>query len=130
MVRILAATRYSVLVLVVIQALCISSAQAAGDPEKGANAFKRCAICHSAQAGGPNKVGPNLFGIIGRKAASVMGYMYSMAMESAGFVWTEGQLISFLQHPQQVLPGTKMPFSGLSSIDDASDIVAYLNSLK
>jgi cytochrome c len=53
-----------------------------------------------------------------------------MAMESADFVWTDDKLVSFLQRPQQLLPGTKMPFSGLSSIDDASNIAAYLNSLK
>lgn len=130
MVRILAAIRYSILALIVLQVLDASSAQAAGDPEKGATIFRRCATCHSVQEGGPNKVGPGLFGIIGRKVASLSGYMYSMAMESANFVWTEDKLISFLAHPQQVLPGTKMPFSGLSNVEDASNIVAYLASLK
>jgi cytochrome c len=128
MVRILA--RYSVLVLVALLVLTASSARAAGDPEKGAKIFGRCAACHSVQEGNPNKVGPGLFGIIGRKVASLSGYMYSAAMESADFVWTEDKLISFLEHPQQVLPGTKMPFSGLPSVDDASNIVAYLKSLK
>jgi cytochrome c len=130
MVRILAVTRHSVLALVVLQVLTASSAQAAGDPEKGAKIFGRCATCHSVQEGSPNKVGPGLFGIIGRKVASLSGYMYSMAMESADFVWTEDKLISFLAHPQQVLPGTKMSFSGLSGVEDASNVVAYLASLK
>lgn len=130
MVRILAAIRHSVLALVVLEVLHASSAWAAGDPEKGAIIFRRCAACHSVQEGSPNKAGPGLFGIIGRKVASLPGYMYSMAMESADFVWTEDKLISFLTHPQQVLPGSKMPFMGLSRVDDASNIVAYLASLK
>lgn len=130
MVRILAVIRYSIFAIVVLQVLDASSAQAAGDPVKGATIFRRCATCHSAQEGGPNKIGPGLFGVIGRKVASLSGYMYSMAMESADFVWTEDKLISFLTRPQQVLPGTRMPFSGLSNAEDASNIVAYLASLK
>jgi cytochrome c len=130
MVRILAVIRYSIFALVVLQAFDASSAQAAGDPVKGATIFRRCATCHSVQEGGPNKIGPGLFGVIGRKVASLSGYMYSMAMESADFVWTEDKLISFLTRPQQVLPGTRMPFSGLSNAEDASNIVAYLASLK
>ena len=129
MVRILTITRSSVLALVVLQVLHASSAQA-GDAEKGAQAFKRCTACHSVQERNSNKAGPGLFGIIGRKVASLPGYMYSPAMESADFVWTEDRLISFLTHPQQVLLGTKMPFMGLSRVDDASNIVAYLASLK
>ena len=127
MVRVLA--RCSVLALVVLQVLHASPAQA-GDAEKGAQAFRRCAACHSIQEGNPNKAGPGLFGIIGRKVASLPGYMYSPAMEAADFVWTEDRLISFLAHPQQVLPGTRMPFMGLSRIEDASNIVTYLASLK
>jgi len=130
MVRILAAARCFVLGFVVFQVVCASSAQAAGDPEKGAKAFRRCAICHSVQADGPNKIGPNLFGIVGRRAAAIQSYMYSMALEMAAFAWTEDRLISFLQRPKQVLPGTKMSFNGLTSVDEAWDIVAYLKSLK
>jgi cytochrome c len=130
MVCILAVTRYSVLALVVLQVLHASSAQAAGDPEKGAQIFRRCSACHSVQEGNPNKAGPGLFGIIGRKVASLPGYMYSPAMESADFVWTEDKLVSFLTHPQQVLAGTRMPFMGLSRVEDASNIVAYLASFK
>ena len=127
MVRVLA--RCSVLAFVVLQVLHVSSAQA-GDAEKGVKAFKRCAACHSVQEGNPNKAGPGLFGIIGRKVASLPGYMYSPAMASVDFVWTEDRLISFLTHPQQILPGTRMPFMGLSRIEDASNIVTYLASLK
>jgi cytochrome c len=130
MVRILAAARCLVLALAALQVICTSSAQAAGDPEKGAKSFRRCAICHSVQADGPNKVGPNLFGVVGRKAAAIPGYMYSMALEMAPFAWTEDKLVSFLERPKQVVPGTKMSFNGLTSVDDALDIVAYLKSLK
>jgi cytochrome c len=129
-VRILTVIRHSILALAVLQALSASSALAAGDAEKGARIFARCATCHSIQAGTRNKIGPSLSGIVGRKVASLAGYMYSMAMESANFVWTEDKLISFLAHPQQVLPGTRMPFSGLDSVEDATNIVAYLASLK
>ncbi len=127
MVRVLA--RCSVLALVVLQVLHGSPAQA-GDAEKGEKAFRRCAACHSVQEANPNKAGPGLFGIIGRKVASLPGYMYSPAMASVDFVWTEDRLISFLTHPQQILPGTRMPFMGLSRIEDASNIVTYLASLK
>jgi cytochrome c len=129
MVRVLDVAWCCALVLLAVQLTNISSAHAAGDPEKGAKMFRRCATCHSANVGGTNKVGPNLFGIVGRKVASLSDYMYSMAMESADFVWSEDKLTVFLQHPQQFLLGTKMPFNGLNG-DDASDIVAYLKSLK
>jgi cytochrome c len=130
MVRILAAVRYIAFLFVAMQLVCTSSAEAAGDPTKGAQLFKRCAICHSIQLGGPNKIGPNLYGIMGRRAASLMDFMYSAALEMAGFVWTDDKLLSFIQRPQQVLPGTKMSFKGIPSPAEASDIVAYIESIK
>jgi cytochrome c len=102
----------------------------AADPKNGAQVFQRCAICHSNTKGAPAKIGPNLWGVVGRKAGSVAEFSYSPAMKSAGFAWTTDKLAAYAQHPQVVVPGNRMPFGGLSSAKDAADVAAYLATLK
>ena len=111
-------------------AFMATAAQASGDATAGAQVFKRCAICHSDTKGGPNKIGPNLWGVVGRKAGTAPGFNYSAAMKNSGITWTDEQLEAYLMHPQQVVPGDKMPFAGLSSHKQADDVVAYLETLK
>jgi cytochrome c2 len=105
-------------------------AHAAGDARTGAALFSRCAICHSNARGAPNRAGPNLYGVVGRKAGSNPGFSYSPAMKRAGFVWTAARLTDYLESPQRVVPGNNMPFAGIADPKQRADIVAYLASLK
>jgi cytochrome c len=113
----------------VIAFMLAPQAQAA-DAAHGAQVFQRCAICHSNTKGAPAKIGPNLFGVIGRKAGTFPEFSYSGAMKSAGFVWTTDKIAAYAQHPQVVVPGNRMAFGGLSSAKDAADVAAYLATLK
>lgn len=105
-------------------------ARAAGDPVKGGAVFDRCAICHSYRKDGGNKLGPNLFGVVGRKAGTYAGFSYSPAMKGSGITWTTERLNAYLASPQQVVPGNRMPFAGISNAGQRADLVAYLATLK
>src|SRR5882672_4115242 len=110
-----------------------SQAQAApaGDAKNGQAVFMdNCAVCHSNERGAPNKIGPNLFGVVGRKSATAPGYMYSAAMMKAGLTWDQPTLTTYLQGPQKKVPGTKMGFPGFSDPAEESDVIAYLVTLK
>jgi cytochrome c len=106
------------------------AAQAAGDAKSGADVFKRCAVCHTAEKGGGDGLGPNLFGVMGRKAATRPGFAYSAPLKKAGFVWNEANLTKWVAGPQRLVPGDKMMFPGLSSKKQQADVVAYLATLK
>src|ERR1041385_7160508 len=80
----------------------------AADANNGKAIFSRCAACHSAAKEGPNMIGPNLYGIVGRKAATKSGYSYSTAMKNSGIPWTDQRLNAYLARPQQIVPGTRM----------------------
>jgi cytochrome c len=88
----------------------------------------RCAQCHDATKGGPNKIGPNLFGVVERPRASHPGFAYSSAMKSKPGNWTYDELFKFLKSPAIDIPGTKMSFAGLRSAQDRIDLIAYLRS--
>jgi len=105
------------------------AAHAAGDAGAGKSVFHKCAICHS-PAQGQNRVGPSLFGIIGRKAGAVPGYNYSDAMKNSGKVWDAATLDTYLANPRSVVPGTKMSFAGLPDATDRANVIAYLTTLK
>jgi cytochrome c len=91
-------------------------------------ALQACIACHSTTQG-TNRIGPSLFGVIGRKAGSVPGFNYSTAMKGAGLTWTAQDLDAFIANPQQKVPGNHMPFSGLPDGKQRAEIVAYLGSL-
>lgn len=116
--------------LVAFAALVSTSALAAGNAANGAGVFDRCAICHSNTRTGGNKIGPNLFGVVGRKAGTYPGFSYSSAMASYGIVWTNAKLDAFITAPQTAVPGNKMPFGGLSNATQRADLIAYLDTLK
>jgi len=108
-----------------------AQAAAAGDAKNGALVFMdNCAVCHSNERGAPNKIGPNLFGVVGRKSAAAPGYMYSPAMMKAGLTWDAANLNQFLAGPQKKVAGTKMGFPGFSDPADQADVIAYLVTLK
>ena len=106
------------------------AAQADGNPAKGKEVFKRCVVCHNADKGGGNGLGPNLFGIVGRKAASLKDFSYSGAMRKSSIVWNEANLTKWVAGPGRMVPGTKMAFPGISSKTQQADVVAYLKTAK
>ena len=106
------------------------AANAVGDPKAGAMVFKRCAVCHTNDKGGGDALGPNLFGVVGRKAASREGFAYSGPLRKAGLVWNEASLTKWAAGPARMVPGTKMAFPGLTSKKQQADVVAYLGTLK
>lgn len=93
-------------------------------------AFASCSNCHSVAEGGPNRMGPNLFGIVGDQAGTRPGYTYSPAMAGSGVVWTEQTLDQFLAAPRDVVPGTKMAAAPVRSPEARHSIIDYLASLK
>jgi cytochrome c len=103
-----------------------SAACAAGDAAAGEAKFKVCKTCHQIGETARNFVGPELNGLIGRKAGSVSGYNYSDANRNSGLVWDEPTLAKYLRSPRDIVPGTKMAFPGLSSDDDIANVIAYL----
>jgi len=106
------------------------SAYAAGDAEAGKEVFaKKCAACHSIEAG-KNKMGPTLAGVVGRKAGAVDGYNYSEALKASGKEWTAEVLEAWVKDPKGTVPGTKMIFPGLPADADRDNLVAYLATLK
>lgn len=110
--------------------LTVNSAQAAGDPVNGKALFARCAICHKTTKDGGNGLGPNLFGVGGRKAGIAAGFAYSDAMKKSGITWTEDKLEAYIADPKGVVPGNRMAFVGLSNRSQADDVAAYLLTLK
>jgi cytochrome c len=116
--------------LAALAAAVSTSALAAGNATNGASVFDRCAICHSNTKTGGNKIGPNLFGVVGRKAGTYPGFSYSSAMQKAGFVWTDAKLDAYIASPQTAVPGNKMPFAGITNNSQRADVIAYLDTLK
>lgn len=104
----------------------MSAAQAEGDAAAGAKIFTQCAACHAVGAGAQNSVGPVLNGVVGRNAGTFPGYRYSGAMRRSGLVWDEANLTKYLRAPEQVVPGTKMAYGGITSDKDLADVIAYL----
>jgi cytochrome c len=115
-----------------IAALVLAGATAnpgyAQDAEHGKTIFKACAACHATVHA--NGVGPGLDGIIGRKAGAVPGFRYSNAMKNFDIVWDAKILDAYLESPQKVVPGNRMPYAGLKNLTDRTDLVAYLATLK
>lgn len=92
--------------------------------QKGLKVFETCAACHELHVR-QNKVGPYLYGVIGRRAGSVSDFSYSQAMKSAGFIWTRDKLRAFVLSPTTVVPGTAMGISGISE-DEVDSLMEYL----
>lgn len=101
---------------------------AAADPATGEKVFGKCKACHGVEQGGPNKVGPNLWGVVGKPKASAEGFSYSAALKGLGGEWTYEALDQYLENPKAVAPGTKMSFAGLSKPQDRAAVIAYLRT--
>jgi cytochrome c len=116
----------------VLVACLAGAARADGDPAKGKVAFVRqCAICHTVEKNGDNRFGPNLFGIVGKKAGTAPGYVYTNAFRTrANWEWTEDAIGGWMMFPATMVPGTAMAvFQGIAE-RDRDDLVAYLATLK
>jgi len=100
-----------------------------GDATAGKAVFQKCGLCHYAVEG-KVKIGPPLWGVVGRHSGSIPGYSYSTAMKNFNQVWTPQELFIYLEAPQKVVVGTKMAFAGLKSPDDRKNVIAYLETLK
>ena len=93
----------------------------------GAKVFKKCLACHSIEKGGPNKIGPNIFGVLNRKAGSISSYKYSKAMVAFGKSWSVEEMDGFLTKPRDWVKNTKMSFIGLKNAKDRAAVILYLN---
>ena len=108
----------------------LSGVAHAQDANHGRLVFNaNCAVCHSATEGTAARIGPNLFGVVGRHAGVVAGFSYSAAMRNSGIVWTTDSLQTFLRAPARAVPGTRMAFAGLHNDTQTADVVAYLQTL-
>jgi cytochrome c len=111
-------------------AVSLGTLMASADATKGAAVFKACAACHDVTKGGPNRVGPNLWGIVNRNHAAVAGFSYSEAMAAkSAEPWSYEALNEFILNPKGAVPGTKMAYGGMKKDQDRADLLAYLGSL-
>jgi cytochrome c len=93
----------------------------------GEKVFKKCAACHSITKGGANKIGPALWGVLGRKAGSLSGYKYSKGMVAYGKQWSFEEMNGFLTRPKEWVKGTKMSYAGLKNVKDRAALILYMN---
>jgi cytochrome c len=101
---------------------------ASADIKKGESSAKKCQACHTFGKGEPNRVGPNLYGVVGRPKGTEAGFDYSAAMKGKGGNWTIEDLNHFLTNPKAFVPGTKMSFAGLPRGTERADVIAFLNT--
>ena len=100
----------------------------AQDAEAGKSVFGQCRACHAVGEGAKNGVGPQLNGLIGRKAGTVEGYNYSEANKNSGKVWDEANFTTYIKDPKGQMPGTKMVYAGLKDETRIANLIAYLKT--
>ena len=105
----------------------ISALLSMGDADHGKKVFKKCSACHSVKEGGKNKIGPALYGVLGRNMAGLEDYKYSKALMDFGKSWTFDEMNSFLIKPTSYIKGTKMAFAGLKKEKDRASVILYMN---
>ncbi len=110
-----------------VEKIDIVALLALGNIEHGEKVFKKCAACHLINKGGDNKIGPALYGVLGRKVASKKDYKYSKAMAGYDKNWTFEEMNGYLKKPQSYIKGTKMAFAGLRKEKDRASVILYLN---
>lgn len=126
----------SALIVAILIVGGVEGASAAGDAAKGQLLFKNtCALCHLAKADATTadaamRIGPNLFGVVGRPAGTLKGFHYSQAMRNSGLTWTNDNLQRYVHAPQVTVPNVRMSFRGLANQNDVDNVIAFLNTLK
>lgn len=108
----------------------LAAMMASADSSRGEKIFKKCASCHNADKGAAAKVGPNLFGIVGKARGTSSGFVYSNALKAKGGAWDRASIDQFIAKPKDFIPGTKMAFPGLKKPQDRADIILFLESKK
>jgi cytochrome c len=107
--------------------LLATQSAAAADAAAGKMVFNRCKICHTIDAGGRNKVGPNLHGLFGRKAGTLANFAYSAAMKNSGVVWDDASLRQYIRNPRAFIPGNRMAFPGIKDDAQIAALLVYLH---
>jgi cytochrome c len=116
--------------LVPIVLILSAGSALAQSAERGERTFnQQCKACHTVEKGGSSPIGPNLFGVVGRKAGTLDGYSYSEAMKKSGITWDDASLGDYLKDPKAKVPQGKMAFAGLRQAAALGDVVAYLKKL-
>lgn len=107
-----------------------SNALADADVAKGEKLAKKCKACHTLNEGGKNRLGPNLFNILGSPAGAIEGYKYSKAMKASDLIWDDATFTDFVTKPKKVIKGTKMSFKGFKKATQRADLLAYFKTLQ
>ena len=111
----------------IVEKIDIAALLALGDLEHGEKVFKKCTACHVIEKGGANKIGPALYGVLGRKVGAINDYKYSQALADYAKKWTFEEMNGYLKKPQTWIKGTKMGFAGLKKEKDRASVILYLN---
>ena len=114
-------------VSVVLMAAATAAAAQSGEPARGERVFnQQCKACHVIDKDGHNTIGPNLFGLFGRKAGTVQGFAYSDSMKASGITWDDKTVADYLKDPKGRVPDGKMAYAGLKQQMQLDDVIAYL----
>jgi cytochrome c len=131
MVRLLSRAHAALSAVICASTALSAAPAAAADVTHGKLVFsQQCSVCHSSNKGGGTLAGPNLYGVVDRRAGAAPGYGYSKALKDSGLTWTKANLSEYLQAPAKMLPGVRMPFAGIKNPAQLDDLVAYLNTLR
>lgn len=112
--------------VVALGAASMASVARAQDANRGQKLFEECAACHSPDRTAADTIGPTLYGVAGRRAGEGTEFRYSPAMKRSGITWTRESLNDFVADPQKLVPGNRMPYSGMPDAKSRADLVAYL----